>query len=74
MKRFVVLDLGTTTLAGRLLSVSGEILAEKQVANPQREEGADILVRLQKAHDDGGERLQSLLVNALRLLIAELTV
>ena len=72
MKRFVVLDLGTTTLAGRLLSASGEILAEKQVANPQREEGADILVRLQKAHDDGGERLQSLLVNALRLLIAEL--
>lgn len=72
MKRFVVLDLGTTTLAGRLLSASGEILAEKQVANPQREESADILARLQKAHDDGGERLQSLLVDALRLLIAEL--
>ena len=72
MKRFVVLDLGTTTLAGRLLSASGEILAEKQVANPQCEESADILARLQKAHDDGGERLQSLLVDALRLLIAEL--
>ena len=72
MKRPIVLDLGTTTLAGRLLSASGELLAEKQVANPQREEGVDILVRLQKAHDDGGERLQSLLVEAIRLLIAEL--
>lgn len=72
MKRLIVLDLGTTTLAGRVLSASGEILAEKQVANPQREEGADILVRLQKAHADGGERLQVLLVDALRLLITEL--
>jgi uncharacterized 2Fe-2S/4Fe-4S cluster protein (DUF4445 family) len=72
MKRYIALDLGTTTLAGRLFSDSGEVLSECQVANPQREEGADILMRLQRAHDDGGERLQSLLVDALRSLIAEL--
>ncbi len=72
MKRLIVLDLGTTTLAGRLLSDSGELLSEKQVANPQCEEGADILARLQKAQDEGGKRLQSLLVDALRLLIGQL--
>jgi uncharacterized 2Fe-2S/4Fe-4S cluster protein (DUF4445 family) len=72
MKRLIVLDLGTTTLAGRLLSDSGELLAERQIANPQREEGTDILARLQKAHDEGGERLQQLLVDGLRVLIADL--
>jgi uncharacterized 2Fe-2S/4Fe-4S cluster protein (DUF4445 family) len=71
-KRYIALDLGTTTLAGRLLSGSGELLAEGQLANPQRGEGADILVRLQRAYDHGGERLQSLLVDALRSLVLEL--
>ena len=46
MKRFVVLDLGTTTLTGHLISASGEVLAEKNGANPQREESTDILGRL----------------------------
>jgi uncharacterized 2Fe-2S/4Fe-4S cluster protein (DUF4445 family) len=72
MKRFIALDLGTTTLAGRLFTAAGELLAESQIANLQREEGADILGRLQVAHDDGGERLQSLLVRALRSLVSEL--
>ncbi len=74
MKRLIALDLGTTTLAGRLLSASGELLSERQIANPQRLEGADILARLQKAHDDGGEKLQKLLVDALRSLVADLLV
>ncbi len=72
MKRLIALDLGTTTLAGRLLSASGEVLAEAQIANPQREQATDILTRLQKADEDGGESLQALLVEALRSLIATL--
>lgn len=70
MKRSIALDLGTTTLAGRLLSASGEVLAEGRIANPQRAQGTDILTRLQKAHDDSGETLQALLVEALRSLVA----
>lgn len=72
MKRYIALDLGTTTLAGRLLDSAGKVLNEKQAANPQREEGADILTRLQRAHDGGGARMQSLLVGALRSLVSDL--
>ncbi len=71
-KRYIALDLGTTTLTGRLLDPSGELLAEKQIVNPQRELGADILMRLQQAYNGEGERLQTLLIEGLRRLIAEL--
>lgn len=71
-ERFIALDLGTTTLAGRLLTPSGDILAAVQLANPQRREGDDILLRLQKAHAGAGERLHSLLVDGLRELVAGL--
>ena len=72
MKRHIALDLGTTTLAGRLLNPAGEVLVEKQCVNPQREMGADILLRLQQSHNGEGERLQSLLIEGLRSLIAEI--
>jgi uncharacterized 2Fe-2S/4Fe-4S cluster protein (DUF4445 family) len=68
----LALDLGTTTLAGRLLSPAGEILAEAQLANPQRELAADILLRLQLAHDGAGKNLQALLIDGLRRLIQQL--
>ncbi len=71
-KQQITIDLGTTTLAGRLLGADGEVLAEKQIANPQRERGADILLRLQQAHDGDGAGLQALLVDGLRSLIEEL--
>jgi uncharacterized 2Fe-2S/4Fe-4S cluster protein (DUF4445 family) len=71
-KRHIALDLGTTTLAGRLLAPTGEVLAEKQIVNPQHKYGADILMRLQNAHDGDGKELQSLLVSGLRSLVAEL--
>ena len=71
-RRSLVLDLGTTTLAGRLLGTLGETLAEAQVANPQRERGADILLRLQQAYDGNGEILQTLLIGGLRSLISRL--
>lgn len=68
----LALDLGTTTLAGRLLSATGEVLAEARAVNPQRELGGDILLRLQRAHDGAGPRLHELLVEGLKDLVAEL--
>ncbi|MGK2907717.1 MAG: ASKHA domain-containing protein [Desulfuromonadales bacterium] len=72
MRAELALDLGTTTLAGRLLSPAGEILAEAQLANPQRELAADVLLRLQLAHVGDGGRLQALLIDGLRRLIRQL--
>jgi uncharacterized 2Fe-2S/4Fe-4S cluster protein (DUF4445 family) len=71
-KGSIALDLGTTTLAGRLLSPAGEVLASAQCGNPQRGQGADILSRLQQAHAGRGAELQALLVEGLQRLIEEL--
>jgi len=72
MNRHIALDLGTTTLAGRLLGPTGDMLVERQIANPQHQYGADILIRLQQAHNGAGEALQALLVSGLHSLVAEL--
>jgi uncharacterized 2Fe-2S/4Fe-4S cluster protein (DUF4445 family) len=72
VKLSLALDLGTTTLSGRLFAGSGEVLADYQIANPQREEGADILMRLQRAHEGAGGKLQDLIVEGLRVLIKKL--
>ncbi len=69
---FLALDLGTTTLAGRLVDAAGVVLAEAQRPNPQRALGADILARLQAAAEGTGGRLQALLLEGLRPLINEL--
>ena len=66
------LDLGTTTLAGRLLGGDGAVLAEARTANPQRPRGADILARLQHADEGGAAELQQLLADGVRGLVAEL--
>lgn len=68
----LALDLGTTTLAGRLLDGGGAILAEERLLNPQREFGGDILRRLEQAMAGHDGRLQSLLLEGLRDLIQAL--
>ena len=68
----LALDLGTTTLAGRLLSGDGAVLAEARMANPQRALGADILTRLQRADEGAAAELQRLLLDGIRTLVAEL--
>ena len=68
----IALDLGTSTLAGLLLDADGVSLAEVQLANPQRELGADVLARLQLAHEGGGARLQALLIDGARAVISRL--
>jgi uncharacterized 2Fe-2S/4Fe-4S cluster protein (DUF4445 family) len=71
-KLHIALDLGTTTLAGQLLASSGDVLAMAQATNPQQAMGADILLRLQQASAGEGWQLQSLLIEGLRGLVAEL--
>lgn len=68
----LALDLGTTTLCGRLLNGEGETLAEGKVPNPQRPLGADIIRRLEVALAGEGERLQALLVDGIAALLGDL--
>ena len=69
---FLALDLGTTTLAGRLLDAAGNIRAAGRQVNPQHCLGQDVLSRLQMAHEGHGRRLQQLLTEGLQELIGEL--
>lgn len=71
-KILLALDLGTTTLCGRLLDKGGKTLAEGKVANPQRTRGADIIRRLEAALAGEGERLQTLLIEGIAALVSDL--
>lgn len=68
----LALDLGTTTLAGRLLGRDGEVLAEAKRANPQTVLGGDIIRRLEAALRGDGKRLQGLLVEGIESVIDDL--
>jgi len=68
----LAIDLGTTTLAGRLLDDEGKSLAEARCFNPQRELGDDVIRRLEAALSGAGERLQRLLVDGIETLLTEL--
>jgi uncharacterized 2Fe-2S/4Fe-4S cluster protein (DUF4445 family) len=70
----LALDLGTTTLAGRLIDRDGRTLAEATERNPQAQLGADIVRRLELAHNGQGEQLQRLLVEGLERLIGTLLI
>lgn len=47
--RYIVVDIGTTTIAMLLLDGQGEILADWTGLNPQRRYGADVISRIEKA-------------------------
>jgi len=68
----LALDLGTTTLAGRLIDRQGRVLAEGRRLNPQAELGADIIARLEGVLKGDGPRLLALLADGLNELIGEL--
>lgn len=68
----LALDLGTTTLAGRLLGADGTCLAEAKGENPQRAVAADVIRRLEASLRGEGGRLQALLVEGVEALLAEL--
>ena len=62
----LALDLGTTTLAGRLLSADGTVVAEGRLDNPQAALGRDVITRLEAARAGAAEKLQDLLVQGIR--------
>jgi len=66
------LDLGTTTLAGRLLTPGGAVLAEAVTDNPQKEFGDDVIRRLEAACSGKAEELQALLAGAVNRLVDKL--
>ncbi len=68
----LALDLGTTTLAGRLIDRQGRLLAEDRLLNPQTVSAADIISRLELAWRGEGERLQILLAEGLNDLVDDL--
>lgn len=68
----LALDLGTTTLAGRLLDAAGRTLAEAKTPNPQRVLGSDVIRRLEAALAGSGAQLQTLLAAGINDLCAEL--
>jgi uncharacterized 2Fe-2S/4Fe-4S cluster protein (DUF4445 family) len=65
----LALDLGTTTLAGRLLDSDGHVLAQERLLNPQSVLGADIMRRLENAMTGEDLRLQLLLLDGLREIV-----
>lgn len=68
----VAIDIGTTTLAGRLYSSDGILLAQATAANPQREFGSDVITRIEKSLAGQGETLKACILAGLNQLIAQL--
>jgi len=68
----LALDLGTTTLGGRLVDGRGDVLAVAQFPNPQRRFGADVIRRLEEARAGEAGALQKVLVEGIAALIDRL--
>lgn len=71
----VALDIGTTTIAAKLLNVSnGETVAVTSALNPQRAYGADVISRINYIveHKGGLELQHRLVVKQINALIAKL--
>ncbi|MFA5700027.1 MAG: ASKHA domain-containing protein [Desulfuromonas sp.] len=62
----LALDLGTTTLGGRLVDATGQIVAQASIFNPQHTFGYDIIRRLEHATQPRGRReLQQALLHGI---------
>ena len=71
----IVVDIGTTTLAGYLYRLSDEAqLATAAMPNPQAVFGADVISRLQASSEGQSEALAQNIRNGLLALMRELTV
>jgi len=66
----LALDLGTTTLAGRLFSADGNLCAEATLFNPQGSFGADVLRRMEASLAGDGDALQSALQRGIDELVS----
>lgn len=67
------LDIGTTTLALALVSLDEKrIIKTKTAVNPQREFGADVILRIEYCSKNGAKDLQSTLLTKLSQIVDEL--
>ncbi|WP_303720589.1 ASKHA domain-containing protein [Malonomonas rubra] len=71
-KLFLGLDLGTTSLIGRVCGADGQVLAEASLDNPQQQFGADVISRIEAALAGYAVQLQTLLVEGINDLINDL--
>ncbi len=65
MEYMIAADLGTTTIAMQLLSMTGEVVDTYCEHNPQRSYGTDVLSRIQASCAGHREELQRLVCEAL---------
>ncbi|HDH10312.1 MAG TPA: DUF4445 domain-containing protein, partial [Deltaproteobacteria bacterium] len=68
----MAVDIGTTTIAGELRDLEGNIIARYGMANSQRKYGYDIISRMQYAVD-GLENLKKALTEDLNFLVLKLS-
>ena len=69
----IALDIGTTTLALRLIDLqNGAFLGDITGENPQRSIAADVIGRMEAALSGRGDQLQTLLLSAVEAHIASL--
>ncbi|MCC5833454.1 MAG: DUF4445 domain-containing protein [Opitutales bacterium] len=71
----VAIDLGTTTVALRVLDLeSGKLLASAAFENPQRFGGSDVMARIQYDTDHPGRQLQRTLLAYLRHSLEQMPI
>lgn len=66
------LDLGTTSLIGRLWTCAGQVVADASLDNPQQEFGADVIQRMEAAQAGHATQLQKSLAAGINQLVSEL--
>lgn len=68
------LDIGTTTLALALVSLDeGKIIKVITRTNPQRAFGADVMTRIDYCRKNGVEKINSLLISEINLMISDMS-
>ncbi len=71
----VAIDLGTTTVALRVLDLeSGKLVASAAFENPQRFGGSDVMARIQYDTDHPGRHLQRTLLAYLRHVLEQMPI
>ncbi len=68
----IAIDIGTTTVAARLISPSGETLSEYGSNNPQSLFGADVVSRIEAHLAGNGEALSELIVGEINKAVTSL--
>ncbi len=65
----IALDIGTTTLALKLFSGGGDVLAESVAVNPQRSVSSDVVGRIDAAINGKLDSLRNMVIESITMLI-----